>query len=54
MKKNRLFGIIQTIYFRKKEKMIYPKFLKSGNTIGVPAPSDGIIDELKIKRFQNG
>lgn len=34
--------------------MIYPKFLKKGDTIGVPAPSDGAYDEFKIKRYENG
>lgn len=33
--------------------MIYPKFLKRNDTIGVPAPSNGASDELKIKRFEN-
>ena len=34
--------------------MIYPDFLKNGDTIGVCAPSCGITDELKKKRFENG
>ena len=34
--------------------MIYPKFLQAGGTIGVFAPSCGITDEEKIKRFKNG
>lgn len=33
--------------------MIYPKFLKKGNTIGVPAPSDGAYDELHINKQKN-
>ena len=33
--------------------MIYPEFLKEKNTIGVTAPSDGITDEVKLKRLDN-
>ena len=33
--------------------MIYPKFLTVGGTIGVCAPSDGIVDALKLKRVDN-
>ena len=33
--------------------MIYPEFLKEGNTIGVPAPSSGGADEVHINRFKN-
>ena len=33
--------------------MIYPKFIKSGNVIGVPAPSAGASDDLKINKFNN-
>lgn len=33
--------------------MIYPKFIKSGNCIGVPAPSSGAYDELHIKKYEN-
>lgn len=33
--------------------MIYPKFLKEGNTIGVPAPSAGAYDEQDINRYKN-
>ena len=33
--------------------MIYPSFLKQGNIIGVPAPSDGARDETKINRYNN-
>ena len=33
--------------------MIYPEFLKEHDTIGVTAPSDGITDEVKIKRLDN-
>ena len=33
--------------------MIYPKFLTKGNTIGVPAPSDGAYDELHINKQKN-
>ena len=28
--------------------MIYPKFIKENDAIGVPAPSSGIDDKLKI------
>ena len=34
--------------------MIYPKFLNKGDTIDVPSPSAGIIDELEKKRYKNG
>lgn len=33
--------------------MIYPQFIKKGDTIGVAAPSDGITEELKVKRLDN-
>ena len=33
--------------------MIYPNFLKEGNLIDVPAPSDGSSDELDIKKVEN-
>lgn len=33
--------------------MIYPKFIKEGSKIGVPAPSDGAYDELKVNKFKN-
>ncbi len=33
--------------------MIYPQFIKKGDVIGVTAPSDGITEELKIKRLDN-
>ena len=33
--------------------MIYPKFLEKGDTIGVPAPSDGSYDELHINKQKN-
>ncbi len=33
--------------------MIYPKFLNKHDTIGVTAPSDGITDEVKLKRLDN-
>ena len=33
--------------------MIYPEFLKEYDTIGVTAPSDGITDEVKLKRLDN-
>ncbi len=33
--------------------MIYPQFINKGNTIGVTAPSDGITEELKVKRLDN-
>ena len=33
--------------------MIYPEFLKEKYTIGVTAPSDGITDEVKLKRLDN-
>lgn len=31
--------------------MIYPKFINKGETIGVPAPSDGITETAKLKRL---
>lgn len=34
--------------------MIYPQFLEKGDIIGVIATSDGVNDELDIKRFENG
>lgn len=33
--------------------MIYPEFIKEHDTIGVTAPSDGITDEVKLKRLDN-
>lgn len=33
--------------------MLYPKFIKQGECIGVPSPSDGAYDELKANRFKN-
>lgn len=33
--------------------MIYPQFIKKGDTIGVTAPSDGVTDKLKVKRLDN-
>lgn len=33
--------------------MIYPKFLKAGDTIGVPAPSDGAYNEISSIRFRS-
>ena len=33
--------------------MKYPKFLHEGNTIGVPAPSDGASDNLKINKYKH-
>lgn len=33
--------------------MIYPKFLKERDTIGVTAPSDGVIDSTKVNRLNN-
>ena len=33
--------------------MIYPEFLKEHDTIGVTAPSDGVTDEVKLKRLDN-
>lgn len=33
--------------------MRYPKFISSGNCIGVPAPSDGSYDELKKAKYKN-
>ena len=33
--------------------MIYPKFIKSGDCIGVPAPSSGAYDEPHIRRYEN-
>lgn len=34
--------------------MIFPKYIKKGDVIGVTAPSNGITDEMKIRRFRNG
>lgn len=34
--------------------MIFPEYLKKGDTIGVTAVSDGVGDELDKKRFYNG
>lgn len=34
--------------------MIFPKFLKKGDLIGVTAPSYGITDPVEQKRFKNG
>ena len=31
--------------------MNYPENLKIGDTIGICAPSDGIVDKFKIKRL---
>lgn len=33
--------------------MQIPKFIKKGDTIGVTATSNGITNELKIKRIEN-
>ena len=33
--------------------MKYPKFLNEGNTIGVPAPSDGASDKFKINKYKH-
>lgn len=33
--------------------MIYPKFLKKGDTIGVPAPSSGAYDEPHCNKYKN-
>ncbi|MBE5957639.1 MAG: LD-carboxypeptidase [Lachnospiraceae bacterium] len=33
--------------------MVFPEYIKKGDTIGVTAPSNGIVDELKVKRFHN-
>lgn len=33
--------------------MLYPEFIKKGSKIGVPAPSSGAYDELKINKFNN-
>lgn len=33
--------------------MIYPEFIKKGDLIGVPAPSDGSDNELKNNRYNN-
>ncbi len=32
--------------------MNYPKKLKKGDTIGICAPSGGIVDSIKIKRLE--
>ena len=34
--------------------MIFPKYIKKNDTIAVTAPSNGITDEIKIKRFNKG
>lgn len=34
--------------------MIFPKYIKPGDKIGVTAPSNGITDEIKKKRFGQG
>lgn len=34
--------------------MIYPSFLKKGDTIGITAPSDGTTEEIDIYRLNNG
>ena len=33
--------------------MIYPKFIKENNVIGVPAPSNGAYEEIDINRYKN-
>ncbi len=33
--------------------MKYPKFIKSGDCIGVPAPSSGAYDDFHIKKYEN-
>lgn len=33
--------------------MIYPQFLKQNDTIGITAPSDGVVEELDIFRLNN-
>lgn len=33
--------------------MQYPKFLKEGSTIGIPAPSSSAEDELKVNRYKH-
>lgn len=33
--------------------MIYPKFLKRGDTIGVPAPSSGAYDKPHVNKYKN-
>ena len=42
--------MIQHIYVYiklRRKNMIYPKFLNKGDTIDVPSPSAGIMDELE-------
>ena len=34
--------------------MIFPKYIKKNDTIAITAPSNGITDEIKIKRFNKG
>lgn len=34
--------------------MIFPKYIKAGDTIAVTAPSNGITDDIKRRRFQCG
>jgi len=33
--------------------MIYPSFIREKDTIGISAPSDGVVDEVKIYRLDN-
>ena len=44
---------IKNITLERGGLMIYPEFLKEKDTIGVTAPSDGITDEIKLKRLDN-
>ena len=44
----------QNVNFSGGRCMIFPDYIKKGDIIGVTAPSSGVVDELKIKRFQNG
>ena len=44
---------IKNITLERGGLMIYPEFLKEKDTIGVTAPSDGITDEVKLKRLDN-
>lgn len=37
-----------------RQKMIYPRFVRQGDTIAVTAVSDGVSDELDRLRFENG
>ena len=33
--------------------MIYPKFLNKNDTIGITAPSDGVVEQIDVFRLNN-